>query len=53
MAGGCSSVIHQVIDVMTRLKTHHIAKGGTDQAAIAERCGISQRSILAEAVPNP
>ena len=43
MAGGCSSEIHQVIDVMTHLKTHHIAEGGTDQAAIAQRCGISQR----------
>lgn len=47
--------IHRVIDVMTRLKIHHIAERGTPQCANAQRGGISQRSverILAETVPT-
>jgi transposase len=35
----------QVIDVMTRLKIHNMAMGGTAQADIAEKCDISQRSV--------
>jgi transposase len=34
-----------VIDVMTRLKVHHMCEGGAKQAAIAEKCGISLRSV--------
>ncbi len=30
---------------MTRLKVHHMADGGTPQAAIAAKCGISLRSV--------
>lgn len=44
-----------MLDVMTRLKIHHMAEGGTPQASIAERCGASIRSvqrILTEPVPT-
>lgn len=44
-----------MIDVMTRLKVHHMCEGGAKQAAIAEKCSISLRSverILTEAVPT-
>jgi hypothetical protein len=44
-----------VIDVMTRLKVHHMADGGTPQAVIAAKCGISLRSVervLAEPEPT-
>jgi transposase len=44
-----------VIDVMTRLKVHHMSEGGVPQAVVAERCGVGLRSverILAEAVPT-
>ena len=44
-----------MIDVMTRLKIHNMAEGGTPQASIAELCGTSLRSverILAEAAPT-
>lgn len=44
-----------MIDVMTRLKVHHLSEGGSSQAAIAETCGISLRSverILTEAPPT-
>jgi transposase len=34
-----------VIDVMTRLKVHHLSEGGVKQAAIAEKVGISLRSV--------
>jgi transposase len=40
---------------MTRLKIHHLADGGTPQAAIAEKCRVSRRSverILSEPVPT-
>lgn len=40
---------------MTRLKVHHMSEGGTKQAAIAEKVGISVRSverILTEAPPT-
>ena len=44
-----------MIDVMTRLKIHNMAEGGTPQASIAALCGTSLRSverILAEAAPR-
>lgn len=44
-----------MIDVMTRLKIHNMAEGGTPQASIAELCGPSLRSverILAEPAPT-
>jgi transposase len=44
-----------VIDVMTRLKIHNMAEGGTPQASIAKLCGTSLRSverILAETPPT-
>jgi hypothetical protein len=44
-----------VIVVMTRLEVHHMAEGGTLQAAIAEKCSISVRSverIVTEPVPT-
>ncbi len=34
-----------MIDVMTRLKVHHMAEGGAAQAVIAAKCGISLRSV--------
>lgn len=34
-----------MIDVMTRLKVHHMCEGGAKQAAIAEKCSISLRSV--------
>lgn len=34
-----------MIPVMTRLKIHHMAEGGTPQAAIAEKCRTSLRSV--------
>jgi hypothetical protein len=34
-----------VIDVMTRLKVHHMAEGGAREADIAEKCGINVRSV--------
>ena len=34
-----------MIDVMTRLKVHHLSEGGAKQAAIAEKVGISLRSV--------
>ncbi len=34
-----------MIDVMTRLKVHHMAEGGAREADIAEKCGISVRSV--------
>lgn len=40
---------------MTRLKVHHMAEGGTPQAAIAAKCGISVRTVervLAEPEPT-
>ena len=40
---------------MTRLKVHHMAEGGTPQAVIAAKCGISLRSVervLAEPEPS-
>ena len=40
---------------MTRLKVHHMAEGGTPQATIAAKCGISVRTVervLAEAEPT-
>lgn len=46
---------HTVIDVMTRLKTHHMALAGASYAAIAEDCAISVRSVervLTEPVPT-
>ena len=45
-----------MIDVMTRLKIHHMAVGDIPQARIAERCGIGLRSvecILSEPSPTP
>lgn len=45
----------QVFDVMTRLKVHHMAEGGTPQATIAAKCGISVRTVervLAEPEPT-
>ena len=45
-----------MIDLMTRLKVHHMAEGSVPQATIAERCGISQRSVervLTEPPPTP
>jgi transposase len=44
-----------VIDIMTRLKIHHMAEGDVPQAIIAEQCGVGLRSverILAEPVPS-
>lgn len=44
-----------MIDVMTRLKVHHMSEGGTPQAVIASKCSIGLRSverILAEAEPT-
>ena len=44
-----------VIDVMTRLKVHHMCESGAKQAAIAEKCSISLRSverILGEPAPT-
>ncbi len=44
-----------VIDVMTRLKVHHMCESGAKQAAIAEKCSISLRSverILTEEAPT-
>lgn len=44
-----------MIDLMTRLKIHHMAEGGTPQADIAERCGVGLRSverIVTEPVPT-
>ncbi len=44
-----------MIDVMTRMKVHNMAEGGTSQAVIAEKCGIGVRSverILTEEVPG-
>ena len=44
-----------MIDVMTRLKIHYMAEGGTPQADIAELCGVGLRSvqrILAETAPT-
>lgn len=44
-----------MIDIMTRLKIHNMAEGGTPQASIAEICGTSVRSverILTEATPT-
>jgi len=41
---------------MTRLKVHHMTEGSVPQATIAERCGISQRSVervLTEPPPTP
>ncbi|MEZ4237393.1 MAG: IS21 family transposase [Myxococcota bacterium] len=40
---------------MTRLKVHHMAEGSTPHATIAERCGVSVRSverIVTEPVPT-
>lgn len=34
-----------MFDVMTRLKIHNMAEGGTPQASIAELCGTSLRSV--------
>lgn len=34
-----------MIDVMTRLKVHHMSEGGVQQATIAEKCNISLRSV--------
>src|SRR5690606_34669363 len=34
-----------VIDVMTRLKVHHMAEGGVPQALIASTCSIGLRSV--------
>lgn len=34
-----------MIPVMPRLKNHHMAKGGTPQTTIAERCGTGPRSV--------
>lgn len=34
-----------MIDLMTRLKIHHMAEGGTPQAEIAARCGVGLRSV--------
>ncbi|MCK6502236.1 hypothetical protein L6R53_02335 [Myxococcota bacterium] len=34
-----------MIDVMSRLKIHHIPEGGTPQAAIAEKCRTNLRSV--------
>ncbi len=45
-----------MIPVMQRLKVHHLAEGGLPQEIIAERLGISVRSvrrILGEAAPAP
>lgn len=44
-----------MIDIMTRLKVHHLADAGTPQAAIATTCGIGLRSverIVGESVPT-
>lgn len=44
-----------MIDVMTRLKIHHLAGGGSPQASIAEKCRVSLRSverILSEPLPT-
>lgn len=44
-----------MIDVMTRLKVHHLAGAGTPQTAIATTCGIGLRSverIVAEPEPT-
>ena len=40
-----TSGVPPVIDVMTRLKIHHMSQGGTKQAAIAEKVGVSLRSV--------
>lgn len=45
-----------MIDVMTRLKIHHLREGGLAQSVIAERCGVSLRSVervSSEARPTP
>lgn len=34
-----------MIDVMTRLKIHHLAEAGVPQATIAARCGVGLRSV--------
>lgn len=44
-----------MIDVMTRLKIHHMAQGRTPQADIADLCGVGLRSverILTETAPT-
>lgn len=44
-----------MIDVMTRLKVHHMSEGGAKQAAIAEKCNVGLRTverILSEPVPK-
>ena len=44
-----------MIDLMTRLKIHHMAEGKVPQAQIAERCGVGLRSverILTEPAPT-
>lgn len=44
-----------MIDVMTRLKVHHMSEGGAKQAAIAQKTGIPLRSVervLSEAPPT-
>ncbi len=34
-----------MIDIMTRLKVHHLAAGGVPQCAIASKCSIGLRSV--------
>lgn len=44
-----------MFDIMTRLKVHHMAEGGTPQAVIADKTGLSLRSVervLAEPEPT-
>ena len=44
-----------MIDIMTRIKIHHMAEGGRPQADIAARCGVGLRSVqrvLAEPIPG-
>ena len=44
-----------MIDIMTRLKVHHMCEGGAKQALIADKCSISLRSverILGEPAPT-
>ncbi len=45
-----------MIDVMTRMKIHHLREAGLTQAVVAERCGVGLRSverISSEARPTP
>ena len=34
-----------MIDIMTRLKIHHMSEGGTPQAEVATKCNVGMRSV--------